>query len=166
MNQNSGLKLYEKFLIQVDAFEQKVLTRYGEHIACRKGCSRCCILQSVFPVEAYIISEYLKSAERSELSNSAGGESCPFLDDDVCTVYPVRPVICRTHGYPILTEGGVDFCPDNFSDLDSIDSEYILSLDNLNKSLAGINMLFLKECSDTFFQKERVLLSEIPGRVT
>jgi Fe-S-cluster containining protein len=33
------------------------------------------------------------------------GDSCTFLDGDRCTVYPVRPWICRTYPFMLTCEG-------------------------------------------------------------
>lgn len=32
--------------------------------------------------------------------------ACPFLENDLCTIYPVRPAICRGYGYFTIRLGG------------------------------------------------------------
>lgn len=86
---------------------------------------------------------------------------CVFLRDGLCSVYSARPVICRTHGYPVLIEGKTDFCPENFNGLKTIESEFILDLDNLNRALASINIIFQGEIDAEFFLKERITLREL-----
>ena len=87
-----------------------------------------------------------------------------MLQDDLCLLYPVRPVICRTHGLPVLVrteEGaGVDVCPLNFTEGQTPDSRYILDLDQLNTTLASINELFVKQAFDEGAIPERFLLAE------
>gem|GEM_PF-771222 len=97
-----------------------------------------------------------KDSENTALSDSFGysertGEeegNCIFLDKGLCTIYPVRPLICRTHGYPIVVQSDgevrVDHCPRNFQHA-VLKREYLIDLDHLNTMLFSINALFLKE---------------------
>jgi len=73
----------------------------------------------------------------------------------------VRPVICRTHGYPVFVEGKVDFCPENFKSRSSIDSENILNLENLNSTLVSINRIFTEDNRSDFFKRERIALKDV-----
>lgn len=162
-----SLELYRSLIERLDAHDKKLLEKYGSHITCSSGCSSCCILQSVFPVDAYVIYRAVKSGdiEISSLKFDETDGRCVFLDGGLCSVYPVRPVICRTHGYPVLVDGSVDFCPENFRGLNSIESEYILDLEYLNRALASINILFQKETEDEFFLKERITMSELKDHI-
>lgn len=162
MSQFSSVEIYSRFIEKIDKYEAKLLEKYGRDIACRRGCDSCCILESVFPVEAYVIYQAILSGGGipGGISNQKKGK-CVFLRDGSCLIYRVRPVICRTHGYPVFVEGRVDFCPQNFRGRSSIDSEYILDLENLNSSLATINMIFSGEIDDDFFKRERIPLKEV-----
>jgi Fe-S-cluster containining protein len=162
MPQLKSIELYLRLIEKIDQYEIKLLKKYSSDIACRKGCDSCCILESVFPVEAYVIYESIRSGEGAAVigfENTPG--RCVFLKDGSCSIYNVRPVICRTHGYPVFVGGKVDFCPENFKERNSIDSEYILSLDNLNSALASINLIFSGENCDDFFKRERIPLKEL-----
>lgn len=77
--------------------------------ACMKGCSHCCY-QPVFlsPIEVSMISGYkniprlnkpILNDPKSLLATQKKyiGVKCPFLEDNVCSVYPVRPLTCRLH---------------------------------------------------------------------
>jgi len=168
MNEMKSVQLYKSLTEKLDAHEGKVMQRYSEYISCKKGCSDCCILESVFPVDAYMIYNAFLTGEFSTdvLNFQETPERCVFLKDDICTVYTARPVICRTHGYPVLVEGKADFCPENFKDLNSLDSEFILDLENLNKALASINIIFQREIEDgEIFLKERITLKELKGYI-
>ncbi len=157
-----SIELYKKLIEKVEQFESKLLERYSSDISCRMGCDACCILESVFPVEAYVIFQAFNSADKTPCDSAGRVEGrCVFLKNGICSIYGARPVICRTHGYPVLVEGRVDFCPENFRERSSIDSEYILNLENLNSALASINLIFLKEIDEHFFKRERISLKEL-----
>lgn len=164
MNEMKSIQLYRSLIEKLDAHEEKLLQKYSEFISCEKGCSACCILESVFPVDAFVIYNAVVSGaiDHKSLHFNETPQKCVFLNDGLCSIYSARPVICRTHGYPVLVEGKADFCPENFKDLNSIDSEYILDLENLNKALASINIIFQREIEeDEIFLKERISLKEL-----
>jgi uncharacterized protein len=81
-----------------------------EQIACRKGCHSCC-LQHAIPVNnfevmgmAWFASQHISSLQRdkliSNIKHSRQSLACPFLVDESCSIYPVRPLACR--GFHIL----------------------------------------------------------------
>ncbi len=163
MDEMKSIKLYNSMIEKLDLHEAKLLGKYGEHIHCERGCNSCCILESVFPVDAFVIYNYFVSGRINveSLSFDEIPGRCVFVKDGACSVYSARPVICRTHGYPVFVDGRADFCPDNFISLKTIDSEYILDLENLNKAIATINILFQREIHIEFFLRERVPLEEL-----
>jgi len=163
MNEMKSIQLYKSLIEKLDAHEAKLLHKYGEFISCKKGCSECCILESVFPVDAFIIYSAIASGsiDHESLSFQETPGKCVFLKEGLCSIYSARPVICRTHGYPVFVQGKTDFCPENFKNLKTIDSEYILDLENLNKALASINIIFQREIEHELFLKERITLKEL-----
>lgn len=162
-----SIELYTQLITKIDEFEKKLFAAYSPHIRCARGCSACCILESVFPVEAWNIYTTLDNDEGRESIRSSGGESgrCVFLDGGLCSIYRCRPVICRTHGYPILAEGRVDFCPENFREIKNIDSGYILDIEALNRALVSVNLVFDRENSEKFFSSGRVSLAALKQRI-
>jgi hypothetical protein len=78
---------------------------------CKKGCSHCCyqaVAVSTWEVER--IAKYSKRKPTGFIGYSpARGEGishivdkfantpCPFLVEDTCAIYPVRPINCRSH---------------------------------------------------------------------
>lgn len=67
--------------------------------ACKRGCDFCCrIPVDVSPVEV----EYMKSRD-PDLVRKIGdvdlntASPCPFLKKGVCSIYNVRPYLCRMH---------------------------------------------------------------------
>lgn len=165
-----SVELYHDFIDRIDSYEKRLLENLGNDIACSDGCSECCLLESVFPVEAYNILTSAGTAPGAEKIKERDGVCvdgrCVFLYKDSCMIYPYRPVICRTHGYPIFEDGSVDFCPKNFTGIQSMDSGMIIDLDALNRGLVAINALFLKENRDLFFNRERIPLPEIMKKLT
>lgn len=88
-------------LEKIDAAVAQSLARAGDAVTCQRGCARCCVEGlSVLPVEAALLeSAGLPAPERT----TAG--MCAFLDErGDCAIYPVRPVLCRTHGLALKTE--------------------------------------------------------------
>jgi Fe-S-cluster containining protein len=123
--------LYENIDKLIDAFSLRV-NQSDRRIDCKKACSWCCS-QMVFANEWE--SEYLrrfmkkrftgeKIAEikiRAENKNQITREpgkklvlktriQCPFLEQNICSIYPARPMACRIY----LSED-VDSCIHEFS---------------------------------------------------
>jgi len=157
----NAFKLYNSLLASLDSYVSRLYDKYSDQIKCCRGCSSCCIIESVFPIEAWNI--YLKIKGEPSLLNEIDRkpDQCIFLKDDACLIYDVRPVICRSHGYPIFIEGKTDFCPLNFTDIETIDSGYILNLEALNRGLAAANLFFLQEKSAEFFNQERIRFDDL-----
>lgn len=164
---------YRNFLDKVDRFYGESAAFYADALTCAKGCSGCCRHFGLFPVEAVHVRLALDDLDQKtvedvvrkalvRLDDPEG--ACPLLQEDLCLLYPVRPVICRTHGLPVLVrseEGSrVDVCPLNFTSDIKPDSRYILDLDQLNTTLFSINDLFLKQAFDGGDAPERLLLAE------
>lgn len=104
----------------LDGYE--TITREGERSGvfrddydCKKGCGHCCRVKVVCsPLEALVVArhvrETLSSASREHLNRAlsrlleetrgANWETraelpCPFLEEGACSVYKVRPFVCR-----------------------------------------------------------------------
>ena len=150
------LQNYRSLTARVDALCQRIETEFGAHLACRKGCDECCRHLSLFHVEGAALAEALgnrpaaqaASIRRRARQSSVDGP-CPLLDDGACLLYEARPIICRTHGLPLLIrldgEQQVDCCPKNFRGVDSLPTPALINLEVLNATLATINALFVAE---------------------
>ena len=162
-----SIELYKQLTGKIDEFEAKLLAAYAPYISCTRGCSACCILQSVFPVEARSIYKTVTDEGGMEAIPASGTEDgkCVFLSGGICSIYSSRPVICRTHGYPILFEGRVDFCPENFKEIKNIDSGCILDIEAVNRALVSINLIFLRENNEKIFSAERIMLSDLKQEI-
>ena len=68
---------------------------------CKSGCTACCRTMGVpsrTEVENQRIEAYLKVHGIKPKRAAGEGNRCPFVSREGCTVYPVRPLICRLYG--------------------------------------------------------------------
>lgn len=166
------LRNYDDLVRRVDDLCRRIETDYGAHLACRKGCDACCRHLSLFPVEAAALARGLDglSADEAEgirhLARLAPAEApCPLLREGACLLYRSRPIICRTHGLPLMAGDGrnrrLDWCPENFRGVKSLPNAAIIDLDVLNATLTAVNALFLSEIpAGALPEKERFFISE------
>jgi uncharacterized protein len=87
------------------------VVRKGVHFDCQRGCAYCCHFQvQSLPQETFRIARDLKSRgdlqpvldaltafvdKTAGLPASRHREKCPFLVANECSIYAVRPAICR-----------------------------------------------------------------------
>lgn len=154
---DSLLKNYTDLITRVDEHIQRLARVHKDQLACRKGCDECCRHLSLFPVEAFALSQAfgrLDDACREGVLDQARqtDRACPLLVDHICVVYGARPIICRTHGYPLYMEkegrAVVDFCPKNFKGVKKLDRSDMLDLDRMNTLLIAVNNHFISSFED------------------
>jgi hypothetical protein len=96
--------------VMIDAFYETFDTVLGEHIAedapakgysvsCQSGCSHCCH-REVRASLSEIIGAVVYLNENPEIKDAflkrfSRGSSCSFLSNNMCSIYPMRPVECR-----------------------------------------------------------------------
>lgn len=81
-------------------FMEELFSYVSQITPCRKGCSHCChIPVSVSNLELEYIKKYNRKLKSKVSKASALGtsEPCPFLHHGVCSIYEVRPFVCRKH---------------------------------------------------------------------
>lgn len=146
------LKNYMDLISRVDEHIQRLARVHKDRLACKKGCDACCRHLSLFPVEAFVLSRAFSRLDapcRERIIGQAQqtDRTCPLLVDHVCMVYEARPIICRTHGYPLYMEkegrAMVDFCPKNFKGVKKLDRPDLLDLDRMNTLLTAVNNHFV-----------------------
>ncbi len=112
---------YALLQARVDAFFAAVLARHPTALHCQAGCYGCCQAGlSVSAIEAAAIRGYLRALPpaaqdrlRDQVQRRAGhtkaasqstrDEPCALLDDEGrCAIYPVRPLVCRSQGLPLV----------------------------------------------------------------
>ncbi|TNF41432.1 MAG: YkgJ family cysteine cluster protein [Bacteroidetes bacterium] len=143
---------------------------HREYIKCRSGCSLCCIDFSVFPVEFYfILNELKKKNFKPETDLNNENEICVFLKNNSCTIYEQRPIMCRTHGLPLLYanddgEWELSACELNFTefDFDDFTDDNTLPQDKYNSKLYLLNREFIAEFTEKKYgETDLIPLKEI-----
>ena len=164
------LTLFERYATLTAYCDQAfaaAFDRYHAQMQCAKGCASCCRLETVAPLEALIITAYLKDVPlRHAPARDESFPSCALLTDDgMCAIYPARPLICRTHGmviqYPDQEEW--DACPLNFTDapLNQIEPQYVLHAEAVTTNLLRLNLACCMIAGDAEFAGERIRLSDL-----
>jgi len=144
---------YLKLRKKVDDLTEKLEKEHRKHMACKMGCDLCCMDYSIFPVEFFsIVSELKRQNITPELAPTRKKEGCVFLKDHKCSIYSERPIICRTHGLPLLfmneyEEWELSACELNFTDFDLEDftDENTFPQDRFNSELFMLNKAFIKD---------------------
>jgi uncharacterized protein len=161
---------YRQLTARVDALCKAIKAALGEQITCSEGCSSCCTSITVFPVEASALRVALKSLPDRQaeeiirhVSEHADGERCPLLLHHRCLLYDARPIICRTHGLPIIytTDGqhNSDCCPLNLTEVESLSGSSAVDLDKLNTLLVAVNSIYLSQ-TESLETDVRVTIAE------
>ncbi len=149
-------KQFEAYKIlrnEIDSLSVQLEREHVGQMVCKKGCDMCCMDYSIFPVEFYsIINDLKREGLNPEISETQNKNECIFLKNHVCSIYEQRPVICRTHGLPLLfmnenSEWELSACELNFTDFDfgnfTIENTY--PQDKFNSKLFLLNKEFVSE---------------------
>jgi len=147
---------YRALLAKVDEMTAGISTAHAAHITCHRGCDSCCRHLSLSLVEGVALAEALSSLPedkacflREKAKAATADGPCPLLDNGECALYVHRPIICRTHGLPILVSEGdgqrIDFCPLNFRNVQTLPGDAVVALERLNTILAVVNKFFVTE---------------------
>lgn len=105
------MKKYEDFLKELDARLGAYFKAHSEHLFCKKGCSACCAngdyplseLELKYLMQGFLLLENeMKILVQKNFNKIQKGGKCPFLINSECSIYPYRPIICRTHGLAYL----------------------------------------------------------------
>jgi len=156
---------YKKLCGYCENFWKRTADKYPAEITCSPGCAVCCELQSVNLLEAYVIAEYCGRGGAS--APPLPGSGCPFLSDNRCRIYPVRPIICRTHGLLLKSREFRDriapSCPFNFTTIDHIGvhDDYALDVDIVTMDLVKLNAAFCMLLGDVKKTSERIALRDL-----
>ncbi len=104
---------YENLKARIDEKFNQISSKYPQDFHCQSGCHQCCHPKlTISLVEALALIELLTQNEglaqavvENEKSNPFADQRCSFLNPQgQCMIYEARPVVCRTHGAPLLIE--------------------------------------------------------------
>ncbi|MGQ8338014.1 YkgJ family cysteine cluster protein [Sunxiuqinia sp. A32] len=142
-------KRYSELRSAIDELSNKLFKMHHSHVECKKGCDLCCMDYQIFPVEFDSIKEAIKNEEIQTGTKENG--SCIFLKDHECQIYEHRPIICRTHGLPLLfmndEQWELSACELNFTNFDDEEftAENTFPQDKFNSLLFVLNKNYLNE---------------------
>lgn len=167
---SNPLDNYTRLVSRIDDLCTAIKGALGERITCSEGCSSCCTAITLFPVEAAALREALEQlpepeaeAIRSHVEAHSKDERCPLLSHHRCLLYHARPIICRTHGLPIIyTEDDrriSDCCPLNLGETEPVSGSSVIDLDKLNPLLVAVNALYLAN-NESMATTERITIPE------
>lgn len=98
---------------QIDSLVTEIKQKLGVRFDCKKGCNYCCKLRiEAVPPEVFLIARQLRTLpsadfnklianleEHSKVARGVRMENfnlqCPLLKDNACSIYSIRPVMCR-----------------------------------------------------------------------
>lgn len=155
--------LEQYFLLQkkIDFYSEKLSKEHKNQMQCKKGCDMCCMDYSIFPVEFYsILYDFRTKNIIPKISVEQKENVCIFLKEGVCSIYQQRPIICRTHGLPLLfmndnSEWELSACELNFTEFDfgefSLDNTF--PQDKFNSKLFLLNKKFITEFKEEEFSE-------------
>lgn len=147
-------KSYKSLRNNIDKLSETLYSQHKPHMQCRKGCDLCCMDYSILPVEFHFIKEELKKEgfKPDKTPSEIADKSCIFLKNHECTIYKHRPVICRTHGLPLLFtnedyEWELSTCELNFRqfDYEKFNPDNTYPQDTYNSKLFMLNKSFISE---------------------
>jgi len=131
------LNRYRKYLEIVDTKLGHMFEKQAPFIKCKKGCVYCC-REGEYPLSEleyvnmmlyyHTLDNEIKGVINQNIAdllkkNRKKFYECPFLVNDLCSVYPARPLLCRTFGLISFRKDGrkkMPFCVDlglNYSDV-------------------------------------------------
>jgi Fe-S-cluster containining protein len=165
---NSMFEQYKLLRDKIDSHSKVLEKEHSEQMVCKAGCDMCCMDYSIFPIEFYSILNDIKNAGlHPETTDTDDENVCVFLKNHICTIYGQRPIICRTHGLPLLfmndeSEWELSVCDLNFTEFDfgSFTLENTFPQDRYNSKLFLLNKNFIAE----FTGKEYTEFDLIPIR--
>jgi len=167
---------YRDLVNRVDVEIEKIAELHGDQLRCAPGCSQCCTIASVLPLEAAHLRQAvgrLDEQVKKVMQAQAGPTACPLLVAGLCVVYQSRPLICRTHGLPIAYVDydrqaiEVSACPLNFADDHGFDRQGLFFIDPYNGELVRLNAEYCAGLgiSSTMRVPMRELLGPVSGQV-
>ncbi len=144
---------YNCLITDVDRLAALLNVRLQRYLRCAPGCCSCCKSFSVSALEAALIADTgVRAIQRED-----DEDRCALLVAERCSIYPQRPLICRTQGLPIgyideINEQiEVSACPLNFTGEHPFEHDDLFLIDPFNSRLAALNTMY---CRDVGLQSD------------
>lgn len=180
------LNRYNKYLELLDIRIKDMFDKQAPFIKCKKGCAYCC-KEGEYPVSEleYVnlmlwynkLSSDVKGAVNQNIEKLIEQDrhkfyECPFLVNDVCTVYPARPLICRTFGLISYKDDGklkMPFCLElglNYADAYDKEKDMLTKCAEDGTKPVGFNIdrrtlrsAEIQNLFDIYFGEDKALIS-------
>lgn len=177
---------YRKYLEILDVKLRHMFEKQAPFIKCKKGCTYCCKegeypLSELEYINLMFCYNTLPSETRGIINQNIAKlieddrqkfYECPFLVKEECSVYPARPIICRTFGLISFRNDGrpkMPFCVDlglNYADVRDKDSHMLVKCADdgtepvaYNIDLKTLKNAEMQELFDIYFGEDRALIS-------
>ena len=158
---NKSFEQYELLRTEIDNLSQKLEKEHTKQMVCKKGCDMCCMDYSILSIEFHFILNSLKESKlRPEIETQTKKGGCIFLKNHVCTIYNQRPIICRTHGLPLLfmndnNEWELSACELNFTNynFEEFTLDNTFQQDKFNSKLFLLNKEFVSGFYDKVYDE-------------
>jgi hypothetical protein len=151
---------YLGLLAEVDEKTARLSGLPGVSLGCAASCAQCCLPFSLLAVEANSLLLHADSWRARAVQHPA---RCPLLTaEGLCSVYEVRPLICRFRGFPVDfmdPEGNPlrESCENNIFPSD-LGGEGAIRLELWNTRLYRINVHF---CTESGSARARVWIRDV-----
>jgi Fe-S-cluster containining protein len=174
INNNIYFQKYKVLLSEIEQHTAFLEDMHNKHMKCKNGCDLCCIDFSIFPIEFhFILNEIKNEDQKPDLEEKSENEICAFLKNHSCTIYNHRPIMCRTHGLPLLYanddgEFELSACELNFTafDFEDFSMENTLPQDKYNSKLFLLNREFIADFADNKYgELDLIPLKELAKRL-
>jgi len=171
-NHNLHFRKYKTLVKEIDRHTTSLENVHQKHMKCKNGCDLCCIDFRIFPIEYHFILNEIKN-ENHDLGKPSKNDVCAFLKNHSCTIYNQRPIMCRTHGLPLIYandngEAELSACHLNFTEFDFNDFtlENTFPQDKYNSKLFLLNRNFIAEYKEIKYGEfDLIPLKELANQI-
>ena len=144
---------YPAFIAKLDKRLEEYFNSQSENVCCKKGCSSCCEkgdyplseIELEYMMQGYIsLDNSTKTQIQENIKDIQKGGKCPFLINSVCSIYPYRPIICRTHGLAYLMKDGrvnVPYCVNDGKNYSKVYQNGEILTEPVKENLSTLNLL-------------------------
>ena len=97
--------------MELDKRLESYFQAHSAYVQCKAGCSACCE-KGDYPLSQieleYVMQGFVeldneqKRQVQANVKSMTKGGICPFLINNICSIYAYRPIVCRVHGLAYL----------------------------------------------------------------